>query len=42
MDGRFVGLVTLYLSPDALPSRPCQTRKEEKMVSRCYTLTRHQ
>ena len=42
MDGRCVGLVTLYLSPDALPSRPCQTRKEEKIASRCCALTRNQ
>ena len=42
MDGRCVGLVTLYLSPDALPLLPCQTPKEEKIASRCCKLTRQQ
>ena len=42
MDGQCVCLVILYLSLDALPSRPCHTQKEEKIASRCCTLTRHQ
>ena len=41
MDGILVYSLYIFATSVA-PSRPCQTRKEEKITSECFSITRHQ
>ena len=41
MDGVLVSSLYIFATSVA-PSRPCQTRKEEKITSGYFSITRHQ